>query len=682
MLHIKEKMMKTEKFKGKIPSFLKRSNISVPLVIAFIILLFSAIVIVSFGTIFNTILFFLILIAIILLIVAAFTVESNTSEYVLGLANEVESVQSEILLKMPIGIIILDDNNHVEWINPFMQKFFFKKDVIGNDLENLDEDLYELYQSFLDDETLTEKKFYWEESYFQVVSLREEKALYFIDVTHYGEIAAEASNNRIVIGNIMIDNYDESSTAMSDRRKSTIDNFMMRQLSNWAAEHDSYIKRLDDDKFLLITIYSELLKMESEDFDIVDIVRETTSKANFPLTISIGISYHEEEEDLSLNDISNLSQSNLDLALSRGGDQVVIKTQSTKARYFGGKTNPMEKRTHVRSRQIANTISNIFENNESFFVMAHDYPDMDAIGASLGIRRIAEMNGKQCYIIIDESRMNNDVTRLLVELRKDETIAEMLVSPQEAENLIQKESFLFVVDVHKPSITIAPKIIDKVNNIVVIDHHRKGEEFPENVLLEYIEPYASSACELITEFFEYQDQNAEQINRIEATTMLAGIIVDSRNFSLRTGSRTFDAASYLKSVGADSLLIQHLLKEDLSDYIKRNHLIEDVAFIDPNIGIASGEDDVVYDVVTAAQAADTLLSMRDIDASFVVFLREDKRVGISARSLGNVNVQTIMEELGGGGHLSNAATQIADVTVQEAVQRLKDVLNGEYKEEK
>lgn len=673
--------MNSKIMKNLIPPFLKKANIYIPVFIAIFLLLFVSAFIVANQTVLSLVLFILLLFAIVMLLIAFFAVDNNTRDYVLDLGNKIETVQSEILLKMPIGIIIFDEGSKVKWLNPFMQKFFFKKDLIGNDLAELDAELYSLFEEFRDHEELKEKKFYWEDSYFQVMALRDERAMYFIDVTHYGQIAAEASNNRIVIGNIMIDNYDESSTMISDRRKSTIDNFMMKKLSNWAFDHDSYIKRLDDDKFLLVTTYGEMVKMEEDGFDIVDTIRETTSKANFPLTISIGMSYHEEEEDSSLIAISDLSQANLDLALSRGGDQVVIKTRSNKARYYGGKTNPMEKRTHVRSRQIANTISTIFTNNDSFFVMGHDYPDMDAVGASLGIRRIAEMNGQTCYIILDESRINSDIERLLVELRKDDTISEAIISPKQAEDMIQDDSFLFVVDVHKPSITIAPDLIDKFNNIIIIDHHRKGEEVPENVLLEYIEPYASSACELITEFFEYQDQNARQINRIEATTMLAGIIVDSRNFSLRTGSRTFDAASYLKSVGADSLLIQHLLKEDLSDYIKRNHLVEQVEFIEPNMGIAYGEDKLTYDTVTAAQAADTLLSMRNIDASFVVFLRSDKRVGISARSLGNVNVQTIMEQLGGGGHLSNAATQISDVTVSEAVQQLKDILLERNKED-
>lgn len=663
------------------PGFFKDPNIYLPIAIAAVLLLISALVSVTAGTVKNIIVFALILIAAGLITYALFAMKNLTKNYMLNLASEVESVQNEILLKMPIGVIIFDEGSTIKWLNPFMQKFFFKKDLIGNDLKELDDDLYQLYQEFQENDEVKEKSLYWEDSYFHVFSLPEERTLYFIDVTYYGEIAADASNNRLVIGNIMIDNYDENSTMISDRRKSTVDNFMMKQLSTWAGNHDSYIKRFDDDKFLLITTYGELVKMEEDGFDVVDTIRETTSKANFPLTISIGLSYHEENEEASLLSISDLSQSNLDLALSRGGDQVVVKTQSSKARYYGGKTNPMEKRTHVRSRQIANTIANIFETNDSFFVMGHDYPDMDAIGACLGIRRIAEMNGKQCYIILNESRINGDIKRLLVELRKDEKISEAIITPKEAEDMIDSESFLYIVDVHKPSITVEPDLIEKFNNIIIIDHHRKGEEVPENVLLEYIEPYASSACELIAEFFEYQDQNAKQINRIEATTMLAGIIVDSRNFSLRTGSRTFDAASYLKSVGADSLLIQHLLKEDLSDYIKRNHLISRVEFIEPNLGIAAGEEETVYDNVTAAQAADTLLSMRDIDASFVVFLRSDKRIGISARSLGNVNVQTVMEELGGGGHLSNAATQIEDATVSEAIDMLKDVLLGDNKED-
>ena len=232
-----------------------------------------------------------------------------------------------------------------------------------------------------------------------------------------------------------------------------------------------------------------------------------------------------------------------------------------------------------------------------------------------------------------------------------------------------------MVDHSKPSISTSAQLYEQLQSrTIIIDHHRRGQEFPENPMLVYIEPYASSTCELITEMFEYQPQDVPAINKLEATAMLAGITVDTKSFSLRTGTRTFDAASYLRSVGADGLMVQNLLKENIDDFIQRNHLIDTIEMIETNMALCTGEEDQTYDPVTAAQAADTLLSLSGIEASFVISKRPGGKIGISARSTGEVNVQVIMEKLGGGGHLSNAATQIADATVAEVRQQLIDVL--------
>ncbi|MGX7414678.1 DHH family phosphoesterase [Aerococcus christensenii] len=670
---------KINKNKNSQVSFLwSKSAVFVPLVLALLL------VISAFGMLMHSNLmiaglsFLMIVIAGILVYAAFKQAEKAFKEKILTLTEDINSIENEILLQIPLGIILFDDDESIRWMNPYMQNFFKNSEALGNKISEVDDSLFSIYTDLKKESQFTHKGISWENHYLNVGLLQDQHAMYLLDITEYGEIAEIADKNRLVIGNILIDNYDENISGYTDRRKSNVDNFITKQFAAWARKFGSFVKRLDDDRFLLVSTYGKLLKMEEDKFSIIDSIREATLKANFPITISIGVSYQDKLETTpDIGKMNELAQTNLDLALSRGGDQVVVKIENEKARYYGGKTNPMEKRTHVRSRQIAMSIAKMMERNESIFVMGHDYPDMDAIGACLGIRRIAEMNQRKCYIILNESRINHDIEKLLVELRKDENIRNSIISPEMADEMMQASSLLFIVDVHRPSITVAPKLIEKGNGVVVIDHHRKGEEFPENVLLEYIEPYASSTCELITEFFQYQSTSSQSVNRIEATTMLAGIIIDSRNFSLRTGSRTFDAASYLKSCGADSIMIQEFLKEDLSDYIKRSQLIENVEIFPPYYGIAIGDDHTVYSTVVAAQAADTLLSMNGIVASFVIYLREDKRVGISARSMGNVNVQTIMEKLGGGGHLSNAATQISGMSVTEAKDALLEVIKGD-----
>lgn len=420
--------------------------------------------------------------------------------------------------------------------------------------------------------------------------------------------------------------------------------------------------------------------MEEENFSILDRIRERTSKQNIPLTLSMGIAYaeSENEEIESLTDIATLAQSNLDLALGRGGDQVVVKSVSGDMRYYGGKTNPMEKRTRVRSRMISQALQELIKQADQVMIMGHASPDMDAVGSALGIRRIAEMNGKEGWVVIEPQKYSNDIGKLIEEIEKDNQISRYIITPEVAEEMMTLNTLVILVDFHRPSMAIAPNLLQGKNQVVVIDHHRRGEEFPDNPALVYIEPYASSTAELVTELFEYQSHDAEPINKIEATAMLGGIIVDTKSFSLRTGSRTFDAASYLRSCGADAVIIQKLLKEDADTYLLRSHLIEAMEFVTENIALTAGEETKEYGTVVAAQTADTMLSMTNVDAAFVIFKREDNRIGISARSLGEINVQIIMEEMGGGGHLSNAATQLEDVSVAEAKDKLKASILSHY----
>ena len=294
----------------------------------------------------------------------------------------------------------------------------------------------------------------------------------------------------------------------------------------------------------------------------------------------------------------------------------------------------------------------------------------------MGIRRIAQMNGKECYVVLNPDNLHSDVERLMERVASDPELANQIITPEAAQVGATDKSMLVMVDHSKPSMTTSQPLYQRLaNRTVILDHHRRGEEFPDNPMLVYIEPYASSTCELIAEMFEYQPQNSSSLNKLEASAMLAGITVDTKNFSLRTGTRTFDAASYLRSMGADAMLISTMLKENVDNYIQKNHLIDSVEMIGDNMALCTGEETHTYDPVIAAQAADTLLSLSGIDASFVISKRPDGKIGISARSLGDINVQIIMERLGGGGHLSNAATQVSDSTIADVKGELLNVIN-------
>ena len=601
-------------------------------------------------------------------------ISKRINDYATDLAYQIRKGEQDAYLKMPIGMILYDENENIRWVNPYLQKKLQMQNVIGVPLKQLNERLF--YQVKRQIQNHKEKDIFTHENKkYQVIVHPDIQMIYLTDITEYASIEEKYHDEQIVIGQIFLDNFSEVSQSLNDRRKSNLNNFVTNQLSSWAIHHNIFMKRVDDDRFIAFLNRKSLETLEKEKFDIMDKIRETTAKQNYPLTVSMGFSYSDKENETQYQEIASYAQANLDLALGRGGDQVVVRSQNEDARFYGGKSNPMEKRTRVRARMVSQALKDLMEEATEIIVMGHQFPDMDAIGGCLGIRRIANMNQKKAWIVTNENQFSHDIHKLMDVIRKQKDLREDIITPEEALEKLTPNTLVILVDVSRPVIAAAPEILEQANKIVVIDHHRRSQDFPKNPVLVYIEPYASSTGELITELFEYQNNYAESIQPIEATAMLGGIIVDTRNFTLRTGSRTFDAASYLKSVGADTILIQRLLKENVETYLLRSHLLNSLILLDNNIGIVQGEENHTYPTVVAAQTADMMLSMENIDASFVVTKREDGRIGISGRSLGNKNVQRVMEKMGGGGHFSNAATQLTDTTIEEAVIQLKEVIS-------
>lgn len=614
---------------------------------------------------------FVILIGILLYSFANYIVK-ETNHYVSDLSYKINKGSQDASIKMPIGMLLLDSIGEIQWINPYLQKYFDKKDLLGFSLKQVDKELAQTVSQLNPNE---EKVIHWKEKYFQTVFHSDIGMLYMMDITEYAVIKETYLDEKPVFGQIFVDNFAEVSQSLTDRKKSNLNNFVTNQLTSWANHNHIYLKRVDTDRFVAFLDKKILSRLEKDRFDIIDKIRETTAQQNTPLTVSMGFSYADSTVNvMNYDEIASHAQENLDLALGRGGDQVVVRSKNEETRFYGGKSNPLEKRTRVRSRMVSQALENMMASATQIIIMGHQYPDMDCVGGCLGIRRIAKMHGKTSWIVTNPDQYSHDIKKLMAVIKEDEELSSSIVTPEMAEALLTPETLVIIVDVSKPSLTASPVIVEKANQLVIIDHHRRGQEFPANPDLVYIEPYASSAGELITELLEYQSNEEEQIKTIEATTLLAGIIVDTRNFTLRTGSRTFDTASYLKSVGADTILIQRLLKENVDTYLMRSHLLNSLEILPNNIGIVRGEETFVYPTVVAAQTADMMLSMENIDASFVVTKRNDGRVGISARSLGNKNVQRVMEKMGGGGHLSNAATQLSDITIEDAIRQLIQVI--------
>src|SRR5690625_1253154 len=589
----------------------------------------------------------------------------ETQRYISSLSYRVKRAGEEALLEMPIGIILYSEDFEVEWSNPFINQYTEDETYVGKSLQELSEQLIPNIKEDKEEVWISIEQFY-----FQVNVKKEERLHYFIDRTKQKKIERKYYQEQTVIGVIFLDNYEEVTRNMEDAVKSELSSTITSTLNHWAQQYGLYLKRTSQERFLAVGTNDILEELEETRFNILDKVRELENEKgeNNPVTLSMGIGYG----DADLPALGELAQSSLDLALGRGGDQVAIKSYEGKVRFYGGKTNPMEKRTRVRARVISHALRDLVKASDNVIIMGHKTPDMDSIGASLGVLNIAQANEVDGFIVFDSEDLNSGISRMIKAIQ-EEDVWESFITSEEAEEQITSKSLIVIVDTHKPSLVANERLLKYTDYKVVIDHHRRSEDFIDDPTLVYMEPYASSTCELVTELLEYQ-LSTLKLSRLEATSMLAGIIVDTKSFTLRTGSRTFDAASYLRARGADTVLVQTFMKEDFEQYLERSNLIKRAKVYRDSIAIAVADEGEVIDHILIAQAADTLLTMNGINASFVISERDDGRIGISARSLGDVNVQIIMEQMEGGGHLTNAATQLEDTSIHEAEKLLKETL--------
>lgn len=589
----------------------------------------------------------------------------DTEKHIETMSYRMKKVGEEALLELPIGIILLNEKQFIEWANPYAAHIFGEESLIGEELFELSEQFRPLLKDELPDDLLLTVG----ERSFRLNYKAEDRLIYLFDVTKKRRIESLYYADRTVIGILLVDNYDELAQTMDDQTRSQLNSLVTSLINSWGADNGIFVKRVASDRFIAVFNESMLNELEKNKFAILDDVREKTAKQSNGLTLSIGVGAGSP----SLIELGELAQSSLDLVLGRGGDQVAIKRSDGKLKFFGGKTNPVEKRTRVRARVISHALRDLIQGSDQIFVMGHKMPDMDAIGAAIGVRKMARMNNVEGYVVVNFDELDASVNRLIQEIEQDPELYEHFIHPDEAISKMTGRSLVVIVDTHKPSMVIDERVIEKAEKLVVIDHHRRGEEFVQNTMLVYMEPYASSTAELVTELIEYQPKN-EKLTMLESTALLAGIVVDTKSFTLRTGSRTFEAASYLRTNGADTVLVQRLLKENIDTYIERSRLIETVEIMDGGVAVAKGKNGQPYNSVLIAQTADILLTMQGVSASFVIAPRSDGKIGISARSLGELNVQRVMEQLGGGGHLTNAAAQLTVDTVEEAEAQLKQVI--------
>lgn len=570
--------------------------------------------------------------------------------------------------QLPLGILLYDEDYEVVWFNKYL-KCIFNQELHEKTLKELNEQLY--HRSLNDEEfelTINHKTYV-------VQHMKNERLMYFSDHTEFKELSKKHLNEQPVVGVLVMDNYDEVIHNLNEQEKSEFYGKIVSIIMQWADQHNIYIRSTASDRFILMMSYEVLQQLREKKFTIIDKVRETAKEKDIMLTISIGMATGYD----SFSELGQRANYMLDLALSRGGDQVAIKIASDdKFLFYGGKTNPVEKRNRVRARVNAQAYERLVRDSERVIIMGHRYPDVDAIGASIGLLRMGLASKREAYIVLKQEELDKTAKNFVDAILKDDKLKHYFISSELAMELMTKNTLLVVADTQDPKMVIEPALLPRAKKVAVFDHHRRGVNVIDSVL-SFAEPYASSTVELVVDMFDYYSQKIK-MTPLEASIMLAGIIVDTRRFSYHTGRRTYETAAILKQKGAEEKLVQQLLRTPLENYYCKAHLIERAEIFKDEFIIASADDELVLEKVQIAQTADELLNVQNIKASFVISRIDEQHIGISARSLGDVNVQTLMEQLGGGGHLNNAATQMKSGSTQDAVLQLKEVLVKELEE--
>ncbi|MGI5936697.1 MAG: DHH family phosphoesterase [Oscillospiraceae bacterium] len=483
---------------------------------------------------------------------------------------------------------------------------------------------------------------------------------YWLDVTEFDNIKQEYANSRPVVGIIVLDNYDELLKNVSERKKIELRGELEDKIAQWTEGKRGLMRRYDRDRYLFIFEERYLQEIIDKKFELLDTVREVVSPSGIHATVSIGIG----KDGGGFEENFHFASLGVEMALSRGGDQAVIKNRHN-FEFYGGRGMEVETRTKVKSRVMANALSELISDASQTFIMGHRYADLDTIGAAVGICCIARKLGKTAKIVIDLE--NNACNALISRLKREQEYENSFISAQDAILMANSSSLLVVVDTNRPEQVEDQNLLLTCNRVVVIDHHRRAASYIQNAALTFHEPYASSVCELITELLQELVDQAD-ILRCEAEAILAGIVMDTKNFTIRTGERTFDAAAFLRRAGADTAQVKKLLQNDLEHTVSRYKILQRTKLYRDSIAVAVPE--TPQDRVIVAQAADDLLNISGVEASIVVCPTEDGGVIISARSIGDINVQVLLEKLGGGGNRSAAGAQLKDISLRDAVNRL------------
>ena len=607
------------------------------------------------------------------------------SKHIQDVTLNVDSTIKTSLVNSPFPLIIMETDGNIIWKSSKFVSVFANTDI-SNITKSLAKEIkLDILDSKLNKENIKNSSIEKEvkigkETYKilgEYVKSKKRKqneymmTLYFLNQTEYLQTLKDLQDEESCVGIIMIDNYDEMIDLLPDDKKTLILAEVEKKIFDWATKNNGAIVKSDRRTYAYFIEQKDLEKIKGDKFDILDEVKEIDTDETVSVTLSMAIS---NEGETNYEKYKS-AQTAMDIVLGRGGDQAVIR-EDEKYTFFGGRTLEVEKRTKVKARTVARALEQIIEEAENVIIMGHTNPDIDCIGSSLGIYRLAKSLGKEANIVNVTSGLSID--SFIETLKNEEEYENLFVNKAEALNKISADTLLIVVDTHKNNYVEVPELLDKTNKIVVIDHHRKSPDFIENTILTFHEVYASSAAELVTEILQYAETQIELTN-LEAEGLYGGIMTDTKNFTFKTGVRTFEAAAFLRKKGVDILKVKRWFQSDLKKYTQIAEIVKNAEITNDTIGISICEKEDKNVNLICAKAADELLTISDITASFVLGKTGDK-IYVSGRSIGDINVQLILEKLGGGGHITVAGAQLENITMEEAKQELIIRINEYFSE--
>ena len=614
--------------------------------------------------------------------------KAELSEHIKDLTLTVDSAAKGTLINSPFPLVIIETDGNIIWKSSKFIHEFANIDI-NNYLNNIvkeikleiengsEQDKKELEELIYKQVKIGEKTYKVLGEYVKSKEKDKKKeneymtTLYFIDETKNIELEQKYNDSKLCVGIIMIDNYDEIMQRVADEDKPVLIAQIEKSLYDWATEFEGLIIKSERDTFVIVLEQKYIAKLEEEKFHILDQIKEISIPGKLQSTLSIAIS----QEGNSNYEKYKSAQAIIDIALGRGGDQAIIR-KNGKYIFFGGRAQEVEKRTKVKARIVAHALEELIQESENVIIMGHTNSDIDAMGASLGIYRLAKINGKEAYIVNETAGAS--LEDFIKTAKEEEEYENAIIGKEEALSKITEETLLVVVDTHKTTYVEVPELLEKTNKIVIIDHHRRSTDFIENAILTFHEVYASSACELVTELIEYSE-NDITLSQTEIEGLYAGIMMDTKNFTFKTGVRTFEAAAYLRKCGVDIIKVKKWFQSDLETYHKISEIVANAEIVNDSIGISIYDKQDANSNIVCAKAADELLTISDITASFVIGNLGDK-ICISGRSIGDINVQVILEKLGGGGHITLAGAQVEGMTIEEVKQELIIRINEYFTE--